>query len=209
MAGSTTTLTVSVMTVCADPAAEQPSDQDTHGKCGDVLSLRSEFIAVPQAGVRVDIGPTGRLAPESTVRRLRSRRVSRYRRGMGIPSSPPTTTSRRWSSMRSSAARAFSRPARERRHRDRGGAAAAATRLGRRARAVRAVPGRPADAAVGGWRPDAQQDHALPGPADAFEPDAARAGRGQVDRHRLPRDRPPLRDLRRADPRAPGRGGDR
>ena len=79
-----------------------------------------------------------------------------------------------------------------------------AARLGRGAGAVRAVPRHPADRVR--RRPGGvpQQDHDLPRSAPARLP---RPGgpRGRRDRHRPPRDRPPLRDQRRPAPRAAGR----
>ena len=53
--------------------------------------------------------------------------------------------------------------------------------LGRGARPVRALPGRAADALVGRRRPDAKQDHHLPDPARAGQPNAAASGRRVAD----------------------------
>ena len=55
-----------------------------------------------------------------------------------------------------------------------------------------------------GRRPGGEQDHHLPRPAGAREPDARTPGR-RGRRHRLPRDRASLRDLRRPAPRAQAR----
>ena len=74
---------------------------------------------------------------------------------------------------------------------------------GRGTRPVRAVPGRPADPPVRRRGPVAEQDHDLPRAAGPRQPLTGAPGRCR-DRHRLPRDRPPFRDLRRAAPRASG-----
>ena len=144
----------------------------------------------PVAGPRIVSGRRpDRLSSRRCFRPIRPTSISRSRNTSSTRSSACPSRSRRSSAASPSSSRT-SRPRRSWR------------RSGRWA--VRALPGDPADAAVGRRGPGTEQDHPVPRPARPRLTRSRGACRPRR-RHRLPRDRAPLRDLRRAPARAQGR----